>query len=272
MNYKHFSLLEEHLVLFLKNEVSKTKIKKVVIGLSGGLDSAVVALLCLKAFGKNNLLSVLMPTSNSSKDSLTDAKELCRVFDINYEIVNITPFLEVYNNQQFSKNSDNLRIGNFSARIRMSILFDISNKIGAMVVGTSNKSELMLGYGTWHGDLASSLNPIGDIYKTQLFKFAKHQGVIEPILEKKPSADLWSGQSDEQEFGFTYKEIDNVLYDFVEKRANKKELIKKYDNKLVDMVLGRVFKNQFKRKPPIIAKVSNRTIAHDFLYARDIKT
>jgi NAD+ synthase len=207
----------------------------------------------------------------SSKSSVDDAVELCNKFDMQYEIIKIDSFIDSYKSLDFTKNSNNLRVGNFSARIRMSILFDISQKLNAMVVGTSNKSELMLGYGTWYGDLASSLNPIGDIYKSDIFLFAKYLGVTKNIVEKTPSADLWDGQSDEDELGFSYAKIDAVLVDFVERRVDKKQLLKKHDDKLVEMVLDKIFKNQFKRKTPIIAKTTNRTIGHDFLYARDIK-
>ena len=271
MNNKKFALLAEHLVMFLKNEIEKVGFNRVVYGLSGGLDSAVVGVLLLEAFGKDFVHSIMMPSCHSSKSSIDDARELCCKFDMQYEIVNIDGFLDSYNDLSFTQNSSSLRIGNFSARVRMSILFDISQKLNAMVVGTSNKSELMLGYGTWYGDLASSLNPIGDIYKSELFLFAKYLGITDNIIKKTPSADLWDGQSDEDELGFSYAKIDAVLIDFVEHRIKKKELLRKYDNALVEMVLDRVFKNQFKRKTSIIAKITDRTIGHDFLYPRDIK-
>ena len=168
-------------------------------------------------------------------------------------------------------NISNLRVGNFSARMRMSILFDISAQNSALVIGTSNKSELLLGYGTIFGDLASAINPIGDIYKSELFEFAKYLNITEEIINKPPSADLWDGQSDEDDLGYTYLEIDTLLKDLIENRLNKSELIEKgFEEKLVNMLIKRVFQNQFKRKMPIIAKLTNRTINQDFLYPRDI--
>ena len=140
-----------------------------------------------------------------------------------------------------------------------------------MVIGTSNKSELLLGYGTIFGDLASAFNPIGDLYKSEIFEFAKFLGINEEIISKPPSADLWEGQSDEDDLGYSYAQIDEVLAKFVDERWTKKELLEIYDNNLVEMLLKRVYQNQFKRKMPLIAKLKSRTITHDFLYERDIK-
>jgi len=155
--------------------------------------------------------------------------------------------------------------------MRMAVLYDKSAELGALVIGTSNKSELLLGYGTLFGDLASALNPIGDLYKTEIFEFAEYLGVNEEIINKPPSADLWEGQSDEKELGYTYEQLDAVLRDFVDERATKEELLRKYDETLVEFVLKKVYQNQFKRKPPIIAKLKSRTITHDFLYERDVR-
>jgi NAD+ synthase len=263
---KKWELVENYLIKFLKNEVKKTGLQNVILGLSGGLDSAVVAVLCKKAF-KNNIYTVMMPSQFSSDNSLEDAKALCKTFDIPTQTISIAPLLESYINNNMS----NLRVGNFSARMRMSILFDKSAQYNALVIGTSNKSELLLGYGTIFGDLASAINPIGDIYKSELFEFAKYLKINEQIINKAPSADLWDGQSDEADLGYTYAQIDTVLKELIENRLNKSELINKgFDEHLVLMLMKRVFQNQFKRKMPIIAKLTNRTINQDFLYARDI--
>ncbi|NPA12107.1 MAG: NAD+ synthase [Epsilonproteobacteria bacterium] len=259
-----WKLIKEFLVKFIDEEITKTGLKNAVIGLSGGIDSAVVAVLAKEALGEN-LKAYMLPSQFSSASSIEDAKKLCDKFDINYEIISIAPLLEAY------KIEDNLRLGNFSARMRMAILFDKSAENRALVLGTSNKTELMLGYGTLFGDLASAINPIGDIYKTEIFEFAKFLGVNEEIISKPPSADLWAGQSDEAELGYSYDEIDPVLMDFVDNRATKDELLEKYDKDLVEFVLKRVYQNQFKRKLPIIAKLKARTIGHDFLYERDIR-
>ena len=261
---KKWQLIEKFLIKFIYEEITKTGLKKGICGLSGGIDSAVVAVLAKKALG-DNFKAFMLPSQFSSKSSIEDAKKLCERFDIEYEIISIAPLLEAY------KIDDKVRLGNFSARMRMSILYDKSAELNALVIGTSNKSELMLGYGTLFGDLASALNPIGDLYKTEIFEFAEYLGVNEEIINKPPSADLWEGQSDEKELGYTYDELDRVLEDFVDDRATKNELINKYDEDLVEFVLKRVYQNQFKRKPPIIAKLKSRTIGHDFLYERDIR-
>ncbi len=262
-----YKLIEKFLIKFLQDEVLKTGIKNVIVGLSGGIDSAVVALLAKKAFDKH-LLCILMPSQFSSEDSIIHAKELIEKFDIKYEVVSIEPMLKAY----ITKNMSNLRVGNLSARIRMSILYDISAKEKALVIGTSNKSELLLGYGTLFGDLASAINPIGDLYKSEIFKFAKYLGVPASIISKPPSADLWEGQKDEDDLGYSYARIDKVLKDFVDNRLSKNELIERgYDRKLCDLVINKIYQNHFKRKPPIIAKLSSRSIGHDFLYPRDVK-
>ncbi len=263
-----YKLIESFLIKFLQEEVYKTGLKKTVLGISGGIDSAVVAVLAKKAFG-NNMLGIMMPSSNSSKSSLDDALLLCKKFDIAYEQISIAPILQSYFRDI---EADNLRIGNFSARARMSILYDISARDGALVLGTSNKSELLLGYGTLFGDLASALNPIGDLYKTQIFEFAEYLEIPKQIITKPPSADLWEGQSDEEDLGYAYSTIDKALKAFIDERMNEEEMMEAgFAPKLISLIKNKIYKNQFKRKLPIIAKISHRTIGHDFLYARDIK-
>ncbi len=265
-NLKKYALLREYLVYFLKDEVEKTGLNNVVIGLSGGIDSAVVAVLAHKVFG-DRLLCVKMPSHYSSQSSLDDADELCQKFQMCSVTKSIEPLLKAYEYEEMS----NLRIGNFSSRMRMATLFDTSAEHGALVLGTSNKSELMLGYGTLYGDLASALNPIGDLYKSEIFEFARYLEVPDSIINKPPSADLWKGQSDEEEIGYTYEVLDAVLKKYVEERSSREELLNQgFDSELVDMIISRIYKNQFKRKMPIIAKVTSRTINHDFNYPRDI--
>lgn len=267
--------IERYLILFLKNEVERFGFRSVLFGLSGGLDSAVVAILCKKAF-KDGTRAILMPSTYSSNSSIDDAKELCNLYEIDYEVVEIGDIADSYISKVIRDDSSeffNLRAGNFCARVRMSILFDLSFKYSSLVVGTSNKSELMLGYGTIFGDLASALNPIGDIYKSELYEFAEHIGVTSAILKKAPSADLYEGQSDESELGYSYVTLDAVISAFVEERYTKDELIDRgYDKELVEFVYNRIFKNHYKRVMPIIAKLTSRTIGHDFLYPRDILT
>lgn len=264
---KNWQLIEKYLIYFLQNEVTKTGLNSVVIGLSGGIDSAVVAVLCKKAFGENTN-TVLMPSQFSSSSSIDDAINLCNKFEINYQICSIEPVLNSY----FVDYTDKLRVGNFSARVRMSILYDISAKLKALVIGTSNKSELLLGYGTAFGDLASAINPIGDIYKSEIFSFAKFLEIPDEIISKPPSADLYEGQSDECELGFTYNEIDNFLKLYVDNRLSLDIIYSMgFPKILVESMFKRIYQNQFKRKPPIIAKLTERTINQDFLYPRDIK-
>jgi NAD+ synthase len=261
-----YELISRYLIGFLQSEVHKTGFKKVVVGLSGGLDSAVVAVLAHKAFG-DNLLCVKMPSHYSSQSSLDDADALCRTFGLRSEVHTIEPMLRAYNTADLSP----LRIGNLSARLRMVTLFDISARENALVLGTSNKSELMLGYGTLYGDLASALNPIGDLYKTEVFALAHYLGVDEAILSKPPSADLWEGQSDENEIGYPYSELDHILKLYVEDRFTRDELLAQGEkSELVELIISKIYQNQFKRKMPVIAKLTSRTLNHDFNYPRDI--
>ena len=263
-----YSQITDYLEHFLDNEVRKTGIKKVVVGLSGGLDSAVVAILAHNVFAKN-LLCVKMPSQYSSQSSLDDADELCRDFSLISEVASIEPMLKAY--EMMNPNLDNLRKGNFSSRMRMSTLFDISARENALVLGTSNKSELMLGYGTLNGDLASAINPIGDLYKSEVFELAHYLGVSKSIIKKPPSADLWDGQSDEDDLGYTYAQLDKAMKLYVEERLTAEEIVASgIDKKMLDMIIKRIFRNHFKRKMPVIAKLTSRTLNHDFNYPRDI--
>ena len=246
--------IKEQLIKFLKEEVEKTGLKKVVVGISGGLDSAVVAILCKEAFG-DNMSGVLMPSQYSSQASIKDAKELCEKFDIKYETVNIAPMVKGYF-ENYANDADPLRIGNFSARMRMSVLYDISAKQNSLVVGTSNKSEILLGYGTIFGDIACAINPIGELYKSDEFEFAKVLGVPQTILNKKPSADLWEGQSDEDELGYSYAVMDKVLKLLIDEKKIKEEILSlEIDEKLIDMIQYRIKANAFKGKLPTIANI-----------------
>ncbi len=263
-----YKQISDYLTRFLENEVKKTSISKVVVGLSGGLDSAVVAVLAQQTF-KDDLLCVMMPSHYSSQSSLDDAQELCEAFHMRVEEVSIEPMLRAY--EELNPDLDNLRKGNFSSRMRMATLFDISARENALVLGTSNKSELMLGYGTLYGDLSSAINPIGDLYKSEVYELAEYLGVSKNIIKKAPSADLWDGQSDEADLGYTYAQLDEALKLYVEDRLTKEEIVKKgVDEKMLSMIIGRIFRNQFKRKMPVIAKLTSRTVNHDFNYPRDI--
>lgn len=250
MNWQN---VKEQLITFLQDELQKTGLKRVTVGLSGGLDSAVVAVLCKEAFGEN-MKCALLPSQYSSDSSIADAKELCAKFDIDYEVIEIAPMVNAFlPNMEHNK----LRIGNFSARMRMSVLYDISARDNSIVVGTSNKSELLLGYGTIFGDIACAINPIGEIYKSDEYDFAKFLGVPESILQKKPSADLWAGQSDEEELGYTYKQLDDALKLLVDEKKSKEELIKLgFEDEMINTIEYRIKANAFKGKPPVIAQIN----------------
>jgi len=256
------------LVDFLKREAGKFGFSKGIIGLSGGLDSTVSAYLAAKAYGPKNVMGVLMPYKTSSPTSITDAEEVVKKTGICSLKVDITPMVDAYLDSV--PEADKLRRGNVMARCRMIVLFDQSHKEKALVIGTSNKSELMLGYGTWFGDMASSINPLGDLYKTQERQLAAHLGLPEKILNKVPSADLWAGQTVEGELGFSYELADQILYLLVDERWRPQEIIEAdFPAETVATVEKIVAASQFKRALPTIAKLSRRTVGIDFQLSRD---
>lgn len=261
------ALVRKMLVGFLRDETLKTGAKRVVLGVSGGVDSAVVAALAAEALGPANVLGLFTPYRASSGRSRDDALTVARVFGIRLEEVPITAQVDAY----FSglADVDRVRMGNKMARERKSIEYDRSWPDG-LVLGTSNKTELLLGYGTQFGDLACALNPVGDLYKTQLRELAAHVGVPRPVIDKAPSADLWEGQTDEGELGFTYEQADVILYHLVDRRVRAADLVAAgFDAALIAKIRERMRRNHFKRVMPLIAKVSLRTVGHDFLYPRD---
>lgn len=257
------------LVSFLRQEVGKTGFRDVVFGLSGGIDSAVVAYLAVRALGAEHVHPVIMPYRLSSKASLADAQLILDDLGLARQVIEITAQVDAYFAQ--FPDATPLRRGNKMARERMSILFDQSVVRQALVLGTSNKTELLLGYGTQFGDTASALNPIGDLYKTQIRELAACLEVPLPIREKAPSADLWEDQTDESELGFTYEEADAILHLLVDERLGVSEVALKSGcpRPLVEQVARRVKLNQYKRRMPLIAKLSSRTIGIDFRYPRD---
>ena len=261
-------LAESILVGFLRKEVRRVGYDKVVLGLSGGVDSSLVAGLAAKALGHQNVIGVAMPYRLSNPQSQADAEVVAKRFEIQFRVVEITPQVDAY----FERHPDagDARRGNKMARERMSVLYDQSSAENALVVGTSNKTELLLGYGTIFGDMASALNPLGDLYKSQVWQLAAHVGVPQQVISKAPSADLWEGQSDEQELGFSYPVVDQLLFNLVDRRVTAEELVEMgHDRDFVDAVIKRVRINQYKRRPPIIAKLSARTIDREFRYPRD---
>lgn len=261
-------LLRRILTAFIANEVRKVGVERIVVGLSGGVDSAVSCMLAAEALGPQNVLAIKMPYKASSAESLLDADAVIAVAQVESLKVEITAQVDAYF-EQFP-DASNMRRGNKMARERMTILYDHSARWQGLVLGTSNKTELLLGYGTLHGDMASALNPIGDLYKTQVWALAEHIGVPESIVRKQPSADLWAGQTDEAELGFGYRDVDELLYCLVDLRYSRAELYAAgFAEAFVKRVIDMVRNSQFKRRLPVIAKISNRTIDRDFRYARD---
>jgi NAD+ synthase len=256
------------LVDFLRDECRNAGFQKAILGLSGGVDSAVVAFLAAEALGKENVRGVIMPYRASSPRSRVDAELVAQRLGIAVEIVEITPMVDAY--LDTVKDAGRVRQGNVMARQRMIVLYDLSSRDRALVIGTSNKTELMLGYGTLFGDMACALNPLGDLYKTQVWQLADALGVPEMIVQKKPSADLWEGQTDEGELGLTYARADQLLYAMIDERRADAELCAMgFEREFIDRIRHLIRINQFKRRLPVIAKVSHRTVNVDFRYPRD---
>ncbi len=253
---------------FIKSEINRVGFTRAVVGLSGGINSALSCVLAAEALGPENVLAVRMPYKSSSPESLEHAQMVIEQFKVQSETVEITGMVDalISRDPEMSKT----RKGNIMARARMIVLYDQSEVFKGLVVGTGNKTEILLGYTTLWGDSASALNPIGDLYKAQIRQLSRALGIPSAIVDKPPSADLWAGQTDENELGFTYEDVDKLLYLLVDHRYSPEECIEVgFDPTFVETVVTRIRRNQFKRMLPPIAKLSNRTIGYDFLYLRD---
>jgi NAD+ synthase len=256
---------------FLKSEMARTGRNGLVAGLSGGIDSAVAVHLAARAVGADSVVGVLMPYRSSSADSVADAEKVVEALGIRAETVDISGVVDEC--VEALGDIGPRRMGNVMARARMIVLFDRSEEHRALVLGTSNKSELLLGYGTLHGDLAAAINPLGDLYKTQVRRLAEWLDVPESIRCKPPSADLWPDQSDEKELGFSYGEVDGLLSLLVDSRVSRETAIASgFDESLVDRVTRMIVRSQFKRRLPLIAKVSTRSVDRDSRYPPDWKS
>ncbi len=260
--------LKRTLDVFLREEVHKIGMEKVALGLSGGVDSAVVAALAQKALGAENIHALIMPYRTSNPLSEAHAVLAAKKLKISYDILDISPSVDAYFEKRGQASA--LRRGNRMARERMCVLYDYSAEHDALILGTSNKTELLLGYGTIFGDLASAINPIGDLYKSQIWPLARSLNVPDEIVNKAPSADLWDGQNDEDELGYSYSQIDKLLYFIIDERYPDTFILEQgFEQPMIDDIRGRIQRSQFKRRPPVIAKLSNRTINQDFRYCRD---
>ena len=261
-------LVTRILVHFIREEITKVGFERAVVGLSGGIDSATTCALCARALGPENVLAVRMPYRTSSPQSLADAQAVIDLLGVRHETVDITPMVEPL--FEITPDMDKRRRGNVMARERMIILYDRSAAFGGLVVGTGNKTELLLGYTTLFGDSACAINPLGDLYKRQVRQLAAYLGSPEQIITKPPTADLWVGQTDEAELGFTYDEADQILYLIYDARWTVEEVVALgFPEPLVRGIVERVRRNQYKRMPPVIAKLSLRTVGIDFRYPRD---
>jgi NAD+ synthase len=253
---------------FVKSEVTRVGYSRAVINLSGGLDSALSCALAVEALGAENVLALRLPYRTSSPDSLENAQLMIDKFKVHSKTIEITNMVDPL--IEHDPEMSNTRKGNIMARSRMIVLYDQSEAFKGLPIGTSNKTEILLGYSTMWGDMAAAINPIGDLYKTQVRQLSRALGIPDPIVDKPPSADLWVGQTDEGELGFTYEQVDKLLFLLVDQRYSAQDLVEEgFDEKFVNAVLTRVRRNQFKRMMPPIAKVSNRTMGYDFLYLRD---
>ncbi len=256
------------LVGFVRSEIQRTGMQKAVLGLSGGIDSALSCFLAAEALGPENVLAMRLPYKTSSSDSYNHAQLVIDQLGVQTLTIDISPIADGLINQQ--PGISRMRMGNIMSRSRMICLYDQSAAFNALVVGTCNKTEILLGYSTLYGDSACAINPIGDLYKAQVRELSRALEIPDIIIDKAPTADLWAGQTDEDELGFTYEEVDRLLYLLIDERYKPQECIEiGFDEKFVNLVVKRVQRNQFKRILPPIAKISHRTIGYDYLYLRD---
>jgi NAD+ synthase len=260
----------EVITAFIRSQLEQTGFERLVVGLSGGVDSATVAYLAARAIGPENVLAVLMPYRTSSAESRTDAERVVTALGCRSELVDISPMVDpMLSLISGAEAATRVRRGNVMARQRMIVLYDRSAAFDALVAGTSNKTEALLGYGTLHGDMAAAIQPIGDLYKSQLRALATELGVPPQIVAKPPSADLWQGQTDEGELGASYEDLDRILFALVDRRWTPDRCVRAgLDPDLVGRVARTVARNEFKRQLAPVAKVSLRTPGIDHLYPR----
>ncbi len=266
----HYPVVEDALTRFIRDFVEKNGFSRGILGVSGGLDSAVTLALTARALGAENTFALLMPYRLSSPESLAHGQLICEKLGISPKVVEITAMVDGYLAENPTENAT--QVGNLCARARMMALFDYSERTRSLVMGTSNKSELLIGYSTLYGDSAAACLPLGDLYKTQVFGLARHLGIPEEIIQKPPSADLWADQTDEGEIGISYAELDEILFRRVDESRRVRELMDLgYSEKKVRGIEKMMARSQYKRVMPPVAKLQNRTVGIDFRYLRDWK-
>ncbi len=240
------------ILIFIKKQLENANLEKIIIGLSGGIDSSLTAALAVKAIGKENVIGVMMPYRLSNYDSLNDAKEIADFLTIDYKVIDISPMVDNYFDK-YDSDADSLRRGNRMARERMCILYDLSAKHRALVAGTGNKSELMIGYCTQYGDNACAFETIGELYKTEVVQMSEYLGLPQNVINKKPSADLWEGQTDEEEIGMSYKNLDEILYNVYELNQTNRQLEQLgFFLEQIEKVRKMYRNSQFKREMPAL--------------------
>ena len=258
--------LVEVLSQFISSEVSKYKFQGGVIALSGGLDSAVVAMLAHKAL-QGCIKLLYMPYENPP-EAYDDALSVANLLACPLEVFDLKKVAEPF--FMGSSSLTPLRKGNILARLRMTALFDVSSREKALVIGTSNKTEILVGYSTWFGDSAAGIMPIGDLYKTQVRNIARLLSVPDRIVQKPPSAELWTNQTDEAELGIPYDRLDSILFELVDQRLQPDEIIKLGFLKEEVAKVGHLTKRAYyKQRTPLICKVSDRTVGIDYRFIKE---
>ena len=258
-------LIADWLVAFLRDEcIRKRGISNAIVGLSGGLDSAVTTYLCARAFGPKNTFVFRMPYKISSRASLDHAQLVIDALDVNDRIVDITDMADGYLSAS-EPDANAARIGNVCARCRMIVLFDQSYKLKGLPIGTGNKTERLFGYFTWHADDAPPINPMGDLFKSQVYQLAEYLGVPKPIIEKPPTADLIKGQTDEGDWGITIEKADRILVRLVDGWPPEKLVEMGFDAHDVELVRKKVGGTHWKRKLPTVAMLSDTAIGEYYL-------
>ncbi len=262
------AFVEKILTGFIRDELRKFGFRRGILGLSGGLDSTVCAALAARALGARNVIGLVMPFGKAFEGEARDALRAGRELGIRTRVIDIAPQVDAYFAAHPTKSR--VLVGNKMARERMSVLYDYSAREKALILGTSNKTELLIGYGTIHGDMASAINPLGDLYKTQVRALAAYLKIPRRIISKAPTAGLWQGQTDEGEIGIPYAELDALLEALVEDRKSMAETAAAgFKPGVVKKVAAMIRGSEFKRKMPTIAKLSYRSVGHDFLYPYD---